>query len=138
MQKVGALQICPVIGEIDGAKHLSQYFASVQTGESPVLRYPGSDVVLFTLSGEGIVRIGDRSFAISPETGVCIKPGEGFQIVNDRSDPITAGGSSSVSRSSATLSQQATAASMPWRAWFGSPGGTLNAATTASPTNCGM
>ena len=89
MQKVGALQICPVIGEIDGAKHLSQYFASVQTGESPVLRYPGSDVVLFTLSGEGIVRIGDRSFAISPETGVCIKPGEGFQIVNDRSDPIT-------------------------------------------------
>jgi len=88
MKTVGVMQICPVIGEIDGAKHLSQYLANVQTGKSPIIKYPGSDVVLFIASGQGTVKIGDRSFTISPETGVCIKPGEGFQITNKDPEPI--------------------------------------------------
>ena len=62
--------------------------AIVETGESPILRYPGSDVVLFTLSGRGGVTIGDQEFTIAPETGVCIKPGEGFRIANEAAEPI--------------------------------------------------
>lgn len=85
----GAMRIYPVIGVADGAKHLSQYLAIVETGESPVIEYPGSDVVLFVLAGEGTARIGDRSFPISPECGVCIKPGEGFQIINDNAEPVS-------------------------------------------------
>ena len=88
MDVVGALKIFPVISASDGAEHLSQYCAIVETGESPVLSYPGSDVVLFTLSGTGGVTIGDREFAVAPETGVCVKPGEGFRITNKAQDPI--------------------------------------------------
>ena len=88
MDVVGALKIFPVIGASDGAEHLSQFFAIVETGESPILRYPGSDAVLFTLSGRGVVMIADRTFAIAPETGVCIKSGEGFRINNESAEPI--------------------------------------------------
>ncbi len=89
METRGCLQIYPVIGEADGAKHLSQYLAIVGSGDAPVLRYPGSDVVLFVQSGEGVVNIGGKSFDVSPETGVCIKPGEGFQISNTQSEPMS-------------------------------------------------
>jgi hypothetical protein len=36
------MRIYPVIGESDGAKHISQYLAIVETGKSPILKYPGS------------------------------------------------------------------------------------------------
>lgn len=88
MQTHGTLRIYSVIGATDGAKQLSQYVASAGTGESPVMRYPGSDAVLFVGSGKGRVRIGDREFPVSPETGVCVKPGEAFQVVNDSADAI--------------------------------------------------
>ena len=88
MSHEGVMRRYPVIGESDGAENLSQYLAVNGTGESPILSYPGSDVVLFVQSGQGTVRISDRSFSISAETGVCIKPGEGFQISNDRDEPI--------------------------------------------------
>jgi len=88
MSLEGVLRIYPVIGARDGAVHLSQYLAISNTGESPILSYPGSDVVLFIHSGCGSVRIGDKSFSISAETGVCIRPGEGFQIVNDQEESI--------------------------------------------------
>ncbi|MEX2122835.1 MAG: CDGSH iron-sulfur domain-containing protein [Woeseia sp.] len=89
MSEVGGMLIYPVIGVTDGAKYISQYFATVRTGESPILEYPGSDVVLFIHSGSGAVRIADRSFGVSPESGVCVKPREGFQIVNEGSDPLS-------------------------------------------------
>jgi quercetin dioxygenase-like cupin family protein/CDGSH-type Zn-finger protein len=88
MTRIDSLSIYTVIGEADGARHLSQYFAVLKRGRSPVLRYPGSDVALFTVSGHGCVEIADRSFAIEPECGVCVKPGEGFRFVNDADEPI--------------------------------------------------
>jgi mannose-6-phosphate isomerase-like protein (cupin superfamily) len=89
MTNTNGMQIYPVIGESDGAEHLSQYLAAVEQGQSPVLVYPGSDVVLFIQSGQGTVSIGSESFPISAETGVCIKPGEGFQIENTLPEPIS-------------------------------------------------
>jgi len=88
METVGALKIFPVIGTRDGARHLSQYLGILAAGQSPVLVYPGSDVALFVRSGQGQVLITDRSFPIEPETGVSIKPGEGFRLVNDGTQPI--------------------------------------------------
>jgi len=78
----GNMRFYSVIGAADGAKHLSQYIATVATGESPILRYPGSDAVLFVCSGEGSVNIGGHDFPVSPETGICVKPGEAFQVTN--------------------------------------------------------
>lgn len=89
METNGVLKLHPVIGVADGAEHLSQYRAIVEHGESPILLYPGSDVALFITEGDGIVNIGGTQFPISAETSVCIKPDEGFQLINLGSDPIS-------------------------------------------------
>ena len=88
MQQDGSLFSYPVIGAADGATQISQYVARINPGRSPVIRYPGSDAVLFVGSGSGTVNIGNREFPISPETGVCVKPGEAFQVTNDGADAI--------------------------------------------------
>ncbi|HUD97760.1 MAG TPA: CDGSH iron-sulfur domain-containing protein [Woeseiaceae bacterium] len=88
MHPVQGISIYPVIGEADGARHISQYLALVPAGQSPILAYPGSDVVLFIQAGNGTVRIADRYFEVTPESGVCVKPGEGFQITNEDAEPV--------------------------------------------------
>jgi CDGSH-type Zn-finger protein/mannose-6-phosphate isomerase-like protein (cupin superfamily) len=88
LQKCGTMSYYPVIGSADGARELSQFAVRVATGKSPVLRYPDCDTVLFIRSGNGIVNIGGHDFAISAETGVCIKPGEALQITNNDTEPI--------------------------------------------------
>jgi CDGSH-type Zn-finger protein/uncharacterized RmlC-like cupin family protein len=88
LQQRGAMRLYPVIAAADGAKQISQYVASVAAGKSPVLRYPGCNTVLFISSGQGIVSIGGHEFAVSAETGVCVKPGEAWQITNIGSAPI--------------------------------------------------
>ncbi len=88
MQELGNLRIHSVIGAADGATQLSQYIATIATGASPVMRYPGSDAVLFVGSGMGKVNIGGHEFAVSAETGVCVKPGEAFQVTNQGVEPI--------------------------------------------------
>ena len=88
MQQQGAMHLYSVIGAADGATQLSQYVATVGKGVSPILQYPGSDAVLFIGSGNGTVKIGDREFPVSAETGVCVKPDEAFQVTNNNSEPI--------------------------------------------------
>jgi len=88
MRQVDNLKMHAVIGAADGATQLSQYIATIGIGHSPILRYPGSDAVLYIRTGNGTVNIGGHSFAISPETGVCVKPGEAFQIINKHAAPI--------------------------------------------------
>lgn len=82
------LGIHPVISAADGADQLSQFAARMSRGVSPVLRYPGCDVVLFVISGSGVVTIGGRDFEVSAETGACIKPGEAFRLSNDADEPL--------------------------------------------------
>jgi len=88
MEARGALRVFPVIGARDGAKHLSQYLAIVRSGDTPVQHFPGTDVVLFVVSGAGRVQIADREFAVAAETGVCVKPGEGFRLTADGDAPL--------------------------------------------------
>lgn len=88
MQQHGTLQMYPVISAADGADQLSQYTAFASRGNTPVLRFPGSDTVLFIASGNGVVVIGEREFPVGPETGVCIKPGEAFQVINTSDERI--------------------------------------------------
>lgn len=88
MQNAGGMHMYPVIGEPDGARHISQFLAVLDTGQSSVIEYPGSDVVIFIQSGCGAVTIGDRAFPVAADTGVCIKPGEGFRISNESNEPM--------------------------------------------------
>ena len=52
------------------------------------MRYPGSDAIIFIWTGEGAVSIGGKEFPVSPETGVCVKPGEAFQVTNNGTEAI--------------------------------------------------
>jgi mannose-6-phosphate isomerase-like protein (cupin superfamily)/CDGSH-type Zn-finger protein len=88
MQARGTLRLFPTISADEGANHLSQYSAIADQGESPIVCFPGSDVALFAINGSGVVRIGDREFDIGRETGVAIKPGEGFQLVVNGDEPL--------------------------------------------------
>lgn len=88
MEQHGALKIFPVIGSRDGAHHLSQYLAIVDKGDTPVQRYRGTDVALFVVSGEGTVQIAGHSFDVGEETGVAVKPGEGFRMTSTGAEPL--------------------------------------------------
>jgi mannose-6-phosphate isomerase-like protein (cupin superfamily)/CDGSH-type Zn-finger protein len=86
MQRKGNMAIYPVISGRDNARFLSQFSAIINQGTSPVLRFPGSDTVLFVLSGRASIRIADRQFAVGPESGVCVKVGEAFSVSNDHAE----------------------------------------------------
>ncbi len=88
IQKHGAIRFYPVIGAADGAKQISQFVVLVATGKSPVLRYPDCDTVLFARSGSGVVNIGGHEFPFSAEAGICVRPGEAWQITNKDVAPI--------------------------------------------------
>lgn len=84
----GTLEIVSLINSEHGAKHLSQYLVTAARGTSPILEFPDADVVLFVESGSGSVQIGPEEFAVKRETGVCVKPGEAFQIINDSDEQM--------------------------------------------------
>lgn len=88
LRKRGTMRFYPVIGAADGASQLSQLVVLAASGKSPVLRYPDSDAVLFVREGTGSIAIGGHDFALSPETGICVKQGEALQINNDNAVPI--------------------------------------------------
>ena len=89
MQKKGNMALYPVISGRDNTQFLSQYSAVIDQGTSPTLRFPGSDTVLFLLSGQGLITIADRTFEVGPESGVCVKAGEAFNVSNvDDANPI--------------------------------------------------
>jgi mannose-6-phosphate isomerase-like protein (cupin superfamily) len=60
---------------------MSQYRAIVSAVASPVRSFPGSDCVLFFLSGTGHIEIGDRSFVVTAPCGAFVKPGETFRVI---------------------------------------------------------
>lgn len=80
-----SLRVAPVITAGDGAKFIGQYRAELQGATSSVMCFQKSDVVLYTISGEGDVHIGSEHFTVSANTGVYIKRGEAF-AVEARSD----------------------------------------------------
>lgn len=82
MKLHGTIRVYPAITGDDGADMLSQFAAIAAPGESPIIGFPESDTVLFIISGSGSIQIADRSFDVGPETGVCIKSGEAFRVIN--------------------------------------------------------
>ena len=61
-----------VIDNGSGAQALSQYLVRVRRGDTPIRRFPGSDVVLFVLNGSGSVLICGRKFDIEKDHGVYV------------------------------------------------------------------
>ncbi len=83
----GNIRLGPVISAGDGARFLSQWFMLVEPGQSDVLGFPGSEVVLFLPAGELEITLSGRDFRAGPETGIFVARGEAFQVANRGSGP---------------------------------------------------
>jgi len=66
-----------------GAKHGSRYLSQLNGGATPVWSAGVSDVVFFFLDGGGEIVISGRTFAVSADTAVHVKPGEAFSLRSD-------------------------------------------------------
>ena len=77
-----------IIDSGSGAQALSQYLVRVSCGDTPIRRFPGSDVVLFVLNGSGSVLICGRKFEIEKDHGVYVAKGESFAIRNPNDDDM--------------------------------------------------
>jgi CDGSH-type Zn-finger protein len=78
--RAGALSLYQVIGPKDGAKRLSQFAGTVQPGHSEIVRFAGSDTVIYAISGSGTIEIADRSFDFNAESSAFVRAGEAFRI----------------------------------------------------------
>ena len=82
------------IGELisgaTGARHLAQYYVLVQSGTTPVLSFPGAEVVIYLAQGEASVSISSREFAMPVETGAYVRAGEAFSLSNHDDSPLQA------------------------------------------------
>jgi CDGSH-type Zn-finger protein/quercetin dioxygenase-like cupin family protein len=79
-RRSGTMRFAPVIHHEDGAAFISQFYAELDSGSSNVMSFPECDVVLFIRSGTGTVTISGREFPVAAETGVLVRPGEGFHV----------------------------------------------------------
>lgn len=82
-RRSASMRLATVIHREDGASFISQFYAEVEPGSSDILCFPQSEAVLFIRSGTGTATISGREFPVAPETGVLVRPGEGFRIRAD-------------------------------------------------------
>ena len=77
-----------VVHRATGARAISTYLVRVGPGRSPVRRFPGSDVVLYVVRGEGRLILPGGSAPLRTETGVYVAPGEPFAVENLSAGPL--------------------------------------------------
>jgi mannose-6-phosphate isomerase-like protein (cupin superfamily)/CDGSH-type Zn-finger protein len=84
----GVMGYCPVISPAMGALFQSQFYAVIGEGASPVISSDDRHTVLFVIKGRGEVVISGQRFAFDARTGVYVRPGEAYQVVNPGPEPI--------------------------------------------------
>lgn len=78
----GSLKVWNQIGKASGADAISLRILEFGPGESPVLRNPECDEVLYLLEGNCTVVIDDNAYELGPETGVYLRPGQTLRVEN--------------------------------------------------------
>ena len=81
----GVLSIGTLISAETGALHQSQFYMEVGEGESPIVSFGQRDVIILVTQGNGTINIGGHLFDFSPETGIYVKAGEAFSVINNHS-----------------------------------------------------
>lgn len=71
-----------------GARYQSFFHMHIAAGESPVMAFGETDVVLLATAGHGRIEISGRPFPLAPESGVYVRPGEAFRVQNAGPDAI--------------------------------------------------
>ncbi len=84
----GNLNWSAVITGEQGAKYQSLFLLELITGQSPVVHFGQRDVILLLTAGQGTINISSHKFAIEPETGIYIRPGEQFRLHNTGSEKL--------------------------------------------------
>lgn len=79
-EKNETLSILQLISRTDGANRLSLAQIKAQPGRSAWRRHDDSEVVLFVVSGRGVINIEEKPFNVGPETGVFVKRGEAYCV----------------------------------------------------------
>jgi len=88
MREEAGWRFLPLIGSADRAEHLSLFVFETHGGIPRPVSFDGSETVVFVRAGAGRVHIGDRRFAVAPETGVYIRAGEAFTAEPDDHTPL--------------------------------------------------
>ena len=87
-ETLGNLTLAPVISAATGARFQSQFCLVVPPGQSPIMAWGDRHLILMITAGSGSVDISGRQFAIQPETGVYIRPGEAVRLHNSGDDEL--------------------------------------------------
>jgi CDGSH-type Zn-finger protein/mannose-6-phosphate isomerase-like protein (cupin superfamily) len=78
----GTMEYCAIVTPPRGAEFLSQFYAEIGQGASPVISANGRHTVLFVSEGRGDVEISGRRFACGQPCGLYVHPGEAFRVHN--------------------------------------------------------
>lgn len=81
--KVGTL-----ISAKQGARYQSQFYLEVSLGQSSILSFSDRHTVILVTEGNGVITISGKTFPISPEMGIHIRPNEAFCIKNTETQNI--------------------------------------------------
>jgi quercetin dioxygenase-like cupin family protein len=80
------LRWAQVIGKDDQARKLSLFYLEAGPGNSPPVSAGNSEAVLFLQEGQCDISISGRRFEAMPGTGVHIRSGEQFSLLNESGD----------------------------------------------------
>lgn len=78
-----------VVSREMGAQHMTQFYAELRDGQSPVLASDAGDAVLWVTGGAGLIDISGREFELATNTGVYVRSGEAFRLAQQGAMPLT-------------------------------------------------
>lgn len=84
----GTLRVWSQIGRANGASAISLRTMEFMQGLSPSFYHLECDEILYVFQGSAIILIDGHPYAVEPETGVYIGPGETFTINNPNPEPL--------------------------------------------------
>ena len=85
---VGSLKVWNHVGRTSGAEAISLRLLEFGPGTSPALRNREGDEVFYVLEGQGTVFIDGVAYAVAPETGIYLRPGQTLTVKNDGLDVL--------------------------------------------------
>jgi mannose-6-phosphate isomerase-like protein (cupin superfamily) len=71
-----------------GTRKLSLYLAEVTNGIAGPIEFASSEAVIYVLSGDGAISIGDRDFETQSGDGAYVRPGERFVLKQSGSEAL--------------------------------------------------
>ena len=88
VEQTGTIRWSQLTGKATGAQYQSQFYFVVEQGISPCVAFADSEVIILVTAGTGILILSGKTFHLSSEMGVYVRPGESFRVHNEQAAPI--------------------------------------------------